>query len=80
MAYSDRRHPLNPPECLVYAEHEILIFLYFEHKFGPRCIDLCAGFAKETPIATASSSLSQTAGTKLLPDERGSATEAAKAT
>ncbi len=27
---SNRRHPLDPPQCLVHAEHEILIFLYFE--------------------------------------------------
>src|ERR1019366_1013999 len=30
MASSHRRHPLDPPQCLVHAEHEILIFLYFE--------------------------------------------------
>jgi len=26
---SNRRHPIDPPRCLVHAEHEILIFLYF---------------------------------------------------
>src|SRR5450756_497924 len=32
MASSHRRHPLDPPQCLVHAEHEILIFLYFERR------------------------------------------------
>jgi hypothetical protein len=29
---SPRRHPLYPPQCLVRAEHEILIFLYFQRR------------------------------------------------
>jgi hypothetical protein len=30
IAYSNGRHPLDPPQRLVHAEHEILIFLYIE--------------------------------------------------
>jgi hypothetical protein len=27
---SNRRHRIDSPQCLVHAEHEILIFLYFQ--------------------------------------------------
>jgi integrase/recombinase XerD len=30
IAYSNGRHPLDPPQRLVHAEHEILIFLYIK--------------------------------------------------
>jgi len=30
MASSEPQHPLDPPQRLVRAEHEILIFLYFK--------------------------------------------------
>jgi hypothetical protein len=30
---SNRRSPLDPPQCLVRAEHEILIFLYFKNRY-----------------------------------------------
>ena len=38
IASSNRRHPLDPPQCLVHAEHEILIFLYVESAPVPVCI------------------------------------------
>ncbi len=30
---SNQRQLLDPPQCIVYAEHEILIFLYFERRW-----------------------------------------------
>lgn len=36
IAYSNGRHPLDPPKLLVHAEHEILIFLYI--KFPKICL------------------------------------------